>query len=468
MPRLKVAMMLSLATTLWAPAFGQAANPARPGTLNYVEGQASIDGRAVSAHSVGKAELDQGQTLATSNGKVELLLTPGVFLRLGEDSTVKMVSPDLLHTEVALERGRAEIEVDELHNQNRLLIDFADGGQTHVLKSGLYGFNAGSDTMKVFDGKAEVFPTSSADKGIGVKGGRQIAVTADATKPVKFDKDQAEEGALYQWSSLRSEYLGEANERLAERYEGGAGFAPGWAWDPGLYSYTWLPGEGAFLNPFGFGFYSPAYLYGGGLGLEDSAAVMAAASMAAGMEDTAAGMGESVAASALRAGCMAGLAGASTAAALPGASMAGASAAEFMAGASEVVAVRMAAAGGTGRRSSRLAQFVVTPTSEVLRWAFLFAAGNYVGRERSRFARYPTLSALPRGWGTRCWWQGCELATTESGDARVRLARSSVGSSRWLAINPHLRSRCGYPSLRPSQTWATRPGLEFVFPVSSG
>ncbi len=266
MPRLKVAMMLSLATTLWAPAFGRAANPARPGTLNYVEGQASIDGRAVSAHSVGKAELDQGQTLATSNGKVELLLTPGVFLRLGEDSTVKMVSPDLLHTEVALERGRAEIEVDQLHNQNRLLIDFPDGGQTHLLKSGLYGFNAGSDTMKVFDGKAEVFPTESAAKGIGVKGGRQIAVNADATKPVKFDKDQAKDGALYQWSSLRSEYLGEANERLAERYEGGAGFAPGWAWDPGLYSYTWLPGEGAFLNPFGFGFYSPAYLYGGGFG----------------------------------------------------------------------------------------------------------------------------------------------------------------------------------------------------------
>ncbi|HEY0784493.1 MAG TPA: hypothetical protein VGD62_01400, partial [Acidobacteriaceae bacterium] len=42
-------------------------------------------------------------------------------------------------------------------------------------------------------------------------------------------------------------------------------FNPGWYWDTGLYGYTWLPGGGPFFSPFGWGFYSPRYIYGGGL-----------------------------------------------------------------------------------------------------------------------------------------------------------------------------------------------------------
>ena len=58
----------------------------------------------------------------------------------------------------------------------------------------------------------------------------------------------------------------EANLSLAtERYEGASeGFNPGWYWAGGPYGYSWLPGDGLFWNPFGYGFYSPGYLYGGG------------------------------------------------------------------------------------------------------------------------------------------------------------------------------------------------------------
>ncbi|WP_433984262.1 hypothetical protein RBB78_04205 [Tunturiibacter empetritectus] len=115
----------SLLATLFTPVFAQqqGANPARPGTLNYVEGQASIDGRQVTAHSVGQAEVEPGQYLATADGKAEMLLTPGVFLRLDKNSTVKMIKPDLTHTEVSVEQGRAEVEADQLYPQNMILID---------------------------------------------------------------------------------------------------------------------------------------------------------------------------------------------------------------------------------------------------------------------------------------------------------------------------------------------------------
>ena len=202
MPRLKV-LILSLAT-LSATAFGQNASQARPGTLNYIEGQASIEGRALSPNSVGNTELQAGQHLATANGKAEILLSPGVFLRLGNDSTAQMVSPNLTQTEVRLEKGRANVEVDQLYKQNVILIDLKNG-QTQLLKNGLYAFDADSSTVSVFDGKADVFTGQNlhADvKPIEVKGSRQLVLTGEAAKPQHFDKVKSEDD-LYQWSSLR-------------------------------------------------------------------------------------------------------------------------------------------------------------------------------------------------------------------------------------------------------------------------
>jgi hypothetical protein len=258
------AILLSLAT-LSATAFGQAANQARPGTLNYVEGQASIEGRPVTPNSVGNTVLEGGQYLSTANGKAEVLLTPGVFLRLGNDSTVQMVSPNLTQTEVRLERGHANVEVDQLYKQNVILIDL-EKGQTQLLQNGLYTFDADSSTVRVFDGKANVFPGSNLQtdvKPIDVKGSHELTLTGEPVKPQHFDKDRSQDD-LYRWSSLRSEYLGDANVGIAEEYAGASDFYPGWYWAGGPYGYTWLPGDGLFWNPYGYGFYSPYYLYGGG------------------------------------------------------------------------------------------------------------------------------------------------------------------------------------------------------------
>jgi hypothetical protein len=259
MPRLTALTLLSLAT-LSATAFAANANQARPGTLNYVEGQASVAGQSLNAQSIGKAELQPGQTLETGNGRAEILLTPGVFLRLGHDSSVRMISPDLTHTEIALDHGHAEVEADQIYKQNEIVID-ENQVHTKLLKKGLYDFNTKTDDVRVFDGKAAVL--GNGQKPITVKGGYELAVNGDEVKPEKFDKNAAE-GALYNWSSLRSQYLGEANAQLASEYAGTAGLASGWFWDPYFAGYTWLPGDGLFWSPFGYGFYSPYYIYGGG------------------------------------------------------------------------------------------------------------------------------------------------------------------------------------------------------------
>jgi hypothetical protein len=274
MRRLKDWVFLSL-VTLSVPAFGQGGqgmNQAVPGTLNYVEGTVTLNGQALSSRAVGSAIVQPGQFLQTGQGKAEILLTPGVFLRLDSRSAVMMVAPSLTHTEVELERGRASVEVDQIYKQNLLLIDQKSGG-TQLLKPGLYEFDANHNTMRVFDGKAAVFAGTGAhdgepampQKAVTVKGGHELVVSDHLGKPYRFDKNATADGdSLYRWSSLRSEYLGEANLELASQYAGNAGFAPGWAWDPYSYGYTWLPGDGLFWNPFGWGFYSPYYIWGGG------------------------------------------------------------------------------------------------------------------------------------------------------------------------------------------------------------
>jgi hypothetical protein len=264
MPRSKVLTLLSLAT-LSVVTFAQTTVSARPGTLNYTEGQASIDARQLAAGADSKTTLAAGQSLSTTNGKAEILLTPGIFLRVGSNSTVHMVSPNLTQTEVRIEQGRANVEVDEIYNQNRILIDLPNG-QAQIMKRGLYAFDATNSTVSVFDGQANVYPGRDLQtdiKPIEIKGGRMLALTGDGEKPVKFNKDEAKDD-LYNWGSLRSQYLGEANLSLASAYAGSSAFNPGWYWAGGMYGYTWLPGNGLFWNPYGYGFYSPYYVYGGG------------------------------------------------------------------------------------------------------------------------------------------------------------------------------------------------------------
>ena len=238
-------------------------NSAIPGTVNYVEGEVSIGAQDLNSKSIGSTQVDPGQSLTTATGKSEMLLTPGIFLRLGDHTSAQMVSSSLTNTQVAINEGEAMLEVDELHPQNDVRIAEA-GVTTRIVKTGLYDFDANHNIVRVIDGKAEV---QENDHNITVKGGHQLALnTTDKLKPTSFDKKNFEATDLYRWSSLRSDYLAEANVDAARTYYvngfyGPGWIGPGWYWDPWFAGYTFIPGDGIFYNPFGWGFYSPFWVY---------------------------------------------------------------------------------------------------------------------------------------------------------------------------------------------------------------
>ena len=106
------AMLLLLASAVLAAA--STTSMSLPGAVNYVEGQVAIDGQSLPGGPGGSAMLETNQVLTTNQGRAELLLTPGVFLRVVDNSEVRMVSPQLINTQVEVMRGAAMLEVTEL------------------------------------------------------------------------------------------------------------------------------------------------------------------------------------------------------------------------------------------------------------------------------------------------------------------------------------------------------------------
>ena len=239
-----------------------------PGSLNYIEGQVAVNTELIDPTTMPPPQLRPGDSLSTQQGKAEMLLTPGVFLRIGDNSTVKMVSPGLANTVVEVDKGHAMVEVDDIYKQNDIRVIEGDAN-ARLLKTGLYDFDLRQNQIRVFDGKAKV---EVAGHQVTVKRGHDLNLSDTASlKSRKFNAQPYENGALYRWSSLRSAYLAEANVNLGTMYANntwGGWDGDDWYWDPWFDAYTFLPLDGIFYSPFGWGFYSPgrcseAPFYGG-------------------------------------------------------------------------------------------------------------------------------------------------------------------------------------------------------------
>jgi hypothetical protein len=241
-----------------------AAGSAVPGALNYVEGQVNVAGQPVTPQSVGLVQLEPNQVLQTGRGgRAELLLTPGVFLRLGDNSSVRLISPNLGDTRVEVLEGRAFVEVTEIFKDNNLWV-MLDGASARLDKEGLYSFDAGAGQVRVFDGKATV---QADDRTMDLTKGRELTLMGPF-KTTHFDAKAASgQDTLYAWSNLRSEYEAQASMQSARNvFVGGAPYwyGPGWYWNPYWGMYGFIPADGIWYSPFGWPFYSPWVVYSAG------------------------------------------------------------------------------------------------------------------------------------------------------------------------------------------------------------
>lgn len=243
---------------LFAAPPAQAARMAVPGTINYVEGDVILNGNRIGTHQNGDVALQNGQVLDTAQGKAEVLLSPGSYLRVGSNSEVRMIAAELSDPRVEVVRGEAMVEVD--YKPKLAGLDVMErGADTSILKAGLYGFDARDGRVAVIDGKVKVIQDDQS-KEFGK--GKEVMLNGAPLKTVSFDR-KAEDN-LYRWSDIRSSYLAEASAESAQTVyvDGGwdVGFGPGWLWNPWFSTWAWLPVDGYYFSPFGYPFYSPRYV----------------------------------------------------------------------------------------------------------------------------------------------------------------------------------------------------------------
>ena len=58
--------------------------------------------------------------------------------------------------------------------------------------------------------------------------------------------------------------------------DGAGWYGAGWYWDPCFGAYTFIPGDGIFYSPFGWGFYPPFAVYGSRFSMADTMAMATA------------------------------------------------------------------------------------------------------------------------------------------------------------------------------------------------
>jgi hypothetical protein len=241
-------------------AFGQSVISAKAGVVHYTEGEVTV-GTGASATQVemktgGRyTELKDGQSLSTGEGRVEVLLNPGVFLRLGENSSIKMISTRLSDTRLELTRGVALVEVAELSKDNVVTMLVKDAAVSFS-KMGLVRMDVETG-IRVYKGEIQVMAGGTPQI---LKEGREMQF-GSGNVVAKFDNKTGD--PLYRWANRRAEYLAMANiasANMARQNLGSSfsGMGGGWFYNPYYGMMTYLPGgNGMYRSPFGYMYYSP-------------------------------------------------------------------------------------------------------------------------------------------------------------------------------------------------------------------
>jgi len=231
---------------------------AHSGTVHYFEGDVSIDGTQVERQTARFTEIKEQQALRTGQGRAEILLTPGVFLRVGENSSIRMLDNRLASTRVEVVSGNAIVEsVDPQMSlkDSPVTLIYRDY-EIRMAKHGLVEIGSDPSEMKVYKGEAEV--STSGNRAI-VKEGQKMPFAAGLVAE-KFDTKSADD--LYLWARDRSQSLSAANMTSARTLNANClTNCSGWYYNPNLGMITYIPGGGMLVSPFGYGFFSPAVIY---------------------------------------------------------------------------------------------------------------------------------------------------------------------------------------------------------------
>src|SRR5579862_9130084 len=182
----RIVPALAIAAVISLPCAAQNVISAKSGTLHFFTGQVSIDGVDQYMRSGYFPTLKADSVLRTELGRAEVLLTPGVFLRLTDNSAIRMLDTSLANTRVEVMSGHAMLESDDplISVKNAPVTLVVGPREIKIVKHGLVGINVEDNEVKVNRGEADV---TSADATLLLKQGRYATLSGEDLKAQKFD-----------------------------------------------------------------------------------------------------------------------------------------------------------------------------------------------------------------------------------------------------------------------------------------
>ena len=235
---------------------------AKAGGVNFVEGKVAVTRKdAKNGYLIKGDELEIGDKVSTgADGKAEILLNPGSYVRLGENTDFEFVTTSLEDLKVKITSGSAIFEVIAA-DEFRVAVT-TPNADFYVVKSGVYRIDVLSDgagRIEVWKGLAEVGDGKSAP----LKKGQSAIVNGNQTTIAKFDRD--EKDTLEMWSKERAKDLAKINSRLNKSSLRSSLLGSGsswniynsfglWVYDPRLRSHCFLPFGYGWSSPYGYWF----------------------------------------------------------------------------------------------------------------------------------------------------------------------------------------------------------------------
>ena len=233
---------------------------AEAGGVNFVEGKVAVTRKdAKSGFLLKGDELKIGDRVSTgADGKAEILLNPGSYVRLGENTDFEFVTTSLENLKVKINRGSAIFEVIA-DSEFRVAVTVPNA-DFYVVKSGVYRIDVlpdGAGKIEVWRGLAEIGDGKSAP----LKKGQTATVSGNQTAVAKFDRDDKD--ALEMWSKERAKDLAKINSRLdksgmrnsllGSRWNIYNSYGL-WVFDPRARGFCFLPFGYGWSSPYGYWF----------------------------------------------------------------------------------------------------------------------------------------------------------------------------------------------------------------------
>ena len=247
---------------------------AKAGGVNAVTGPATMRQRGDSEWQqlTIKEDLEAGDVVRTGHdGRVEMLLNPGSYLRIGENSEFELSDNSLQNLELRLVRGTAIVEATGFDGAELLINITTPHTRMAIVRKGLYRVSVvPGDATELIVRKGRVMLDGSHTK---VDGGNKVVFSNTSFSVAKLrDADKKNLDNLEAWSKERAKTVAQANRAVNRRdmILAMAGFNGDWGRfgyrSSGLWMfnvrygcYTFMPFYAGWGSPYGSSYDSSIY-----------------------------------------------------------------------------------------------------------------------------------------------------------------------------------------------------------------